>query len=169
MGKIAEKQQVVEEIAEKLSESQTTVLVDYRGLNVEEVTELRKQLRENNIDYKVYKNTLARRAIADTDLVDLEESLIGPTAIAFSKDDVVAPAKVLYDFAKNHNALEIKGGVIEGEVVTIDQLEELSTLPDHDGLVSMLLSVLQAPIRNLAYATKAIAEQKEDGAEESAE
>jgi len=165
MATLEAKKQVVEEISEKFQESQATILVDYRGLNVEQVTELRKQLRESNIDYKVYKNTLARRAVQGTDLEQLEEYLVGPTAIAFSKEDVVAPAKVLHEFAKDNEALEIKGGVIEGEIATLDQLKELSTLPDHSGLVSMLLSVLQAPIRNLAYATKAVAEQKEENGE----
>src|SRR5699024_4258027 len=83
-------------------------------------------------------------------------------AIAFGHDDVIAPARILYDFAKDHEALEIKGGVIQGEVAPVDQLKELSTLPDHDGLISMLLSVLQAPIRNLAYATQAVTDEKED-------
>src|SRR5690625_1605861 len=166
MATIDAKKQVVEEITEKFNESQSSVLVDYSGLNIAEITSLRKELRDNNIDYKVYKNTLARRAIADTDLSDLTENLVGPTAIAFGKEDVVAPAKILHEFAKKHDALEIKGGVIEGEVATIDQIKELSTLPDYNGLVSMLLSVLQAPIRNLAYATKAIAEQQEEESEE---
>lgn len=165
MASIQDKAQVVEQLKEKFEGSQATVLVDYRGLNVAEITELRKQLRENNIDYKVYKNTLARRAVEGTDLEGLTETLVGPTALAFSKDDVVAPAKVLHAFAKDHKNLEIKGGVIEGKVASLEDIQELSTLPDHTGLVSMLLSVLQAPIRNLAYATKAIAEQKDEAAE----
>ncbi|HLR71918.1 MAG TPA: 50S ribosomal protein L10 [Pseudogracilibacillus sp.] len=162
MATIDAKKQVVKEITEKFNESQSSVLVDYRGLDVAEITALRKELRDNNVDYKVYKNTLARRAVADTDLSDLEETLVGPTAIAFGKDDVIAPAKILHEFSKKHEALEIKGGVIEGRVATLDEIKELSTLPDYEGLVSMLLSVLQAPIRNLAYATKAIADEKEE-------
>lgn len=165
MATIDAKKQVVNEISEKFNESQSSILVDYRGLNVAEITALRKELRDNNIEYKVYKNTLARRAIADTDLSDLQETLVGPTAIAFGKEDVVAPAKILHNFSKEHEALEIKGGVIEGKVATLDEIKELSTLPDYNGLVSMFLSVLQAPIRNLAYATKAIADQKEETAE----
>lgn len=165
MATIDAKKQVVEEIAEKFNESQASVLVDYRGLNVAEITALRKELRDNDIDYKVYKNTLAKRAIADTDLQELEDTLVGPTAIAFGKEDVVAPAKILHEFAKKHEALEIKGGVIEGKVATLDEIKELSALPDYNGLVSMLLSVLQAPIRNLAYATKAIADQKDESEE----
>src|SRR5699024_3400375 len=97
-----------------------------RGLTVEEVTELRRQLRENNVDYKVYKNTMSRRAAEAAGLDELKETLVGPTAIAFSKDDVVTPAKVLHEFAKSHEALEIKGGVIEGEIATLEQIQELS-------------------------------------------
>lgn len=156
------KKNVVKEITDRLRSSQTTVVVDYRGLDVAEVTQLRKELRDAGVEYKVYKNTMAKRAIADLGLDGLSETLVGPTAVAFSKDDVVAPAKIINNFAKKHQALEIKGGVIEGEIATIEQMKELAQLPDHDGLVSMLLSVLQAPIRNLAYATKAIAEQKEE-------
>lgn len=165
MASIEAKKQVVQEIAEKFNESQSSVLVDYRGLNVAEITALRKELRDNNIDYKVYKNTLTRRAVEEANLAELTDSLVGPTAVAFGKEDVVAPAKILHEFSKKHEALEIKGGVIEGKVATLDEIKELSTLPDYNGLVSMLLSVLQAPIRNLAYATKAIAEQKEEAAE----
>ncbi|MFZ3578077.1 50S ribosomal protein L10 [Virgibacillus sp. DJP39] len=156
------KKQVVQEIADKFQNSQSTVLVNYRGLDVAAVTELRKQLREENIDFKVYKNTMTRRAVEQAELNELSDSLIGPTAIAFSKDDVIAPAKILSKFAKSHKELEIKGGVIEGKIASLEQLNELAELPNYDGLVSMLLSVLQAPIRNLAYATKAIAEQKEE-------
>ncbi len=108
---------------------------------------------------------MVRRAVKDVELEDLNDVLAGPTAIAFGKEDVVAPARILYDFAKDHKELEIKGGVIQGAVADVAQLEELSKLPDHDGLISMLLSVLQAPIRNLAYATKAVSEQKEESAE----
>lgn len=165
MATLESKKQLVEEITEKLKESDSTILVDYRGLTVEEVTELRRQLRENNIDYKVYKNTMSRRAAEAAGLDELKETLVGPTAIAFSKDDVVAPAKVLHEFAKEHEALEVKGGVIEGEIATLDEIKELSTLPDYEGLLSMLLSVLQGPIRNLAYATQAVADQKEESEE----
>src|SRR5690625_445444 len=166
MATLESKKQIVEEITEKLKESESTVLVDYRGLTVEEVTELRTQLRENNVEYKVDKNTLSRRAAEAAGLEELKETLVGPTAIAFSKDDVVTPAKVLHEFAKDHEALEIKGGVIEGEIATLDEIKELSTLPDYEGLLSMLLSVLQGPIRNLAYATQAVADQKEEAGEE---
>ncbi|MBP1949994.1 50S ribosomal protein L10 [Virgibacillus litoralis] len=159
---IEQKQQLVQEISAKFRDSQSTLLVDYRGLDVAEVTELRKQLREADVEFKVYKNSMARRAVDAVELGELSDTLVGPTAIAFSNEDVVAPAKILNNFAKDHNALEIKGGVIEGQVASLEQIKELADLPNYEGMVSMLLSVLQAPIRNLAYATQAIADQKEE-------
>ncbi|RSL29734.1 50S ribosomal protein L10 [Salibacterium salarium] len=156
------KQQVVQEIAEKLENSVSTVVVDYRGLNVEEATELRKQLREAGVDFKVYKNTMVRRATEKTNLTELDEFLLGPTAVATSTEDVVAPAKIINNFAKDHEALEIKTGVIQGRVASLEEIHELASLPSHEGLVSMLLNVLQAPIRNFALATKAVADQKEE-------
>ena len=163
MSKIIEnKKQVVSEIATKLRESESTILVDYRGLDVAEVTELRKELRDAGVEFKVYKNTMTRRAADDAELSGLNEVLVGPTAIAFSNEDVIAPAKILNNFAKKHEALEIKGGVIQGNIATLEQIKELADLPNYEGLLSMLLSVLQAPVRNFAYATKAIAEQKEE-------
>jgi len=165
MSNLDVKKQSVAEITENFKGAESAVVVDYRGLDVAEITALRKELRDNNVTYKVYKNTMVKRAVADAELEGLNDILAGPTAIAFGHDDVIAPARILYDFAKDHEALEIKGGVIQGEVAPVDQLKELSTLPDHDGLISMLLSVLQAPIRNLAYATQAVADEKEDSAE----
>ncbi|MFC7394834.1 50S ribosomal protein L10 [Scopulibacillus cellulosilyticus] len=162
MSVIEAKKQQVQEIAEKLKNSVSTVVVDYRGLNVSEVTELRKQLREAGVEYKVYKNTMLRRATAETGLTGLDEVLVGPTAIAFSNDDVIAPAKVLNSFAKEHKALEIKSGVIEGSLASVEQIKAIAELPSREGLLSMLLSVLQAPIRNFALAAKAVADQKEE-------
>ncbi|SDI06536.1 LSU ribosomal protein L10P [Alteribacillus persepolensis] len=163
MSKVIEqKQSVVQEIAEKLENSVSTVIVDYRGLDVSEATELRKQLREAGVDFKVYKNTMVRRATEKTNLTELDEFLVGPTAVATSTDDVVTPAKVINEFAKEHEQLEIKTGVIEGRVASLEEIKELASLPSHDGLVSMLLNVLQAPIRNFALASKAVADQKEE-------
>jgi large subunit ribosomal protein L10 len=156
------KKQVVAEIADKFRASKSTIIVDYRGLNVAEVTELRKQLREAGVEFKVYKNTLTRRALAEVGLEGLDEVLTGPNAIAFSNDDVVAPAKILNEFAKTHEALEIKAGIIEGNVATVEEVKALANLPSREGLLSMLLSVLQAPIRNFALVTKAVAEKKEE-------
>lgn len=159
---IEQKQQIVTEIADKLKASKTVVVVDYRGLTVAEVTELRKQLREAGVEFKVYKNSMSRRAAEAAELADLNGSLTGPNAIAFSTEDVIAPAKILNDFAKKHEALEIKSGVIEGSVASAEEIKALAELPSREGLLSMLLSVLQAPIRNLALATKAVADQKEE-------
>ncbi|ANF98396.1 MULTISPECIES: 50S ribosomal protein L10 [Paenibacillus] len=161
---IQAKQEAVEVVAAKLRESVTTVVADYRGLNVAQVTELRKQLREAGIEFQVLKNTLVRRATESADLTELNEVLSGPTAIAFSKDDAVAPAKILNDFAKTNDALELKGGVVEGRVVSAEEIKALAALPSREGLLSMLLSVLQAPVRNFALAVKAVSEKEEQSA-----
>jgi large subunit ribosomal protein L10 len=159
---IEQKQQIVAEIADKLKASKSTIVVDYRGLTVAEVTELRKTLREAGIEFKVYKNSMVRRAADAVELSGLNEALTGPNAIAFSNEDVVAPAKILNDFAKKHEALELKAGVIEGNIASVEDVKALAELPSREGLLSMLLSVLQAPIRNLALAAKAVADQKEE-------
>jgi large subunit ribosomal protein L10 len=163
MGNAVElKKQVVTEIADKLRDSKSTIVVDYRGLTVSQVTELRKQLREAGVDFKVYKNSLTRRASAEVGLEGLNEHLTGPNAIAFSTEDVVAPAKIINEFAKKNEKLEIKAGVIEGNIASLEDVKALAELPSREGLLSMLLSVLQAPIRNLALAAKAVADQKEE-------
>lgn len=156
-----EKVQAVADIATKLRESQTTVVVDYRGLTVAQVTDLRKQLREAGVEFKVLKNSLTRLATKQVGLSELDQHLLGPNAIAFSANDLIAPAKILVDFAKKNDKLEVKGGVIEGKVVGAEQIKQLASLPSREGLLSMLLSVLQAPMRNFALAVKAVAEQKE--------
>ncbi|WP_438449158.1 50S ribosomal protein L10 [Gorillibacterium sp. sgz5001074] len=156
---LEEKQQLVNEVVTKLKESSCTVVADYRGLTVAQVTQLRKNLREAGIEFQVLKNTLVRRATADAALTELDEILTGPTAIAFGKD-VVAPAKILSDFAKKNDKLQIKGGVVEGRVVDTAQIKALADLPSREGLLSMLLSVLQAPMRNFALAVKAVSEKE---------
>ncbi|QSO50563.1 50S ribosomal protein L10 [Alicyclobacillus curvatus] len=160
MGDISAKQQLVDELAGRLTRSKSTIVTDYRGLTVAEVTELRRLLREAGVEYEVIKNTMTRRAAAQAQLDGVDELLTGPNAIAFGYEDVVVPAKVLFTFAKTHKALELKGGVIEGRVVGAKDIESLATLPSREGLLSMLLSVLQAPMRNFAYAVKQIAEQQ---------
>ncbi|CAM4484015.1 50S ribosomal protein L10 [Paenibacillus tarimensis] len=161
---IQEKQQSVDEITAKLRESSCTVVADYRGLNVAQVTELRKQLREAGVEFQVLKNTLVRRATANAELTELDAVLTGPTAVAFSKEDAVAPAKILSDFAKKNEALKVKGGVVEGRVFDAAEMKALADLPSREGLLSMLLSVLQAPMRNFALAVKAVAEKQEQEA-----
>lgn len=159
---LEQKKHIVGEISDKLKNSVSTIVVDYRGLDVSEVTELRKQLREAGIDFKVYKNTMVRRAAEEAGLGGLNEFLTGPNAIAFSSEEVVAPAKILNSFAKEHEALEIKAGVIEGTITSVEDVKAIAELPSREGLLSMLLSVLQAPMRNFALATKAVADQKEE-------
>jgi len=159
---IEAKSQHVDAISEQLKNSVSTVLVDYRGLSVSEMTELRKQLREAGVEFKVYKNTMTRRAAEKAELTEINEFLTGPNALAFSNEDVVSPAKIINEFSKDHEALEIKAGIIEGTFTPAEDVKAIATLPDKDGLVSMLLSVLQAPVRNFAYAVKAVGEQKEN-------
>lgn len=158
---IQEKQEAVAVIAAKIAASSSTVVADYRGLNVAQVTELRKLLREAGIEFQVLKNSLVRRATEGTDYVELNNILTGPTAIAFGKEDAVAPAKILNDFAKKNDALKLKGGVVEGKVVSQEEIKALAELPSREGLLSMLLSVLQAPVRNFALAVKAVGEKQE--------
>lgn len=163
MSKAVEaKQTVVQEIAEKFKGAASVVVVDYRGLTVAQVTELRKQLREAGVEFKVYKNTLVRRAAEEVGHADLNEALTGPNAIAFSSEDVIAPARIINNFAKENEQLEIKAGLIEGTLASVEEIKALAELPSREGLLSMLLSVLQAPMRNFALATKAVAEQKEE-------
>ncbi|MED4600372.1 50S ribosomal protein L10 [Paenibacillus validus] len=162
---IEQKAAQVTEVSEKLKASSCAIVADYRGLNVAQVTELRKQLREAGIEFQVLKNTLVRRATATAELTELDSFLSGPTAIAFSKDDIIAPAKILTDFAKKNDKLEVKAGVVEGKVVDFNQIKALAELPSREGLLSMLLSVLQAPVRNFALAVKAVAEKQEGGAQ----
>ena len=159
---IAKKAAIVEEVTEKFNAAASAVIVDYRGLTVEQVTELRKQLRDANVEMKVIKNSILVRAAEKAGLNGLEEVFSGPTAVAFSNEDVVAPAKIIDEFAKTADKLEIKGGIIEGKVASIEEITALAKLPNRDGLLSMLLSVLQAPVRNVAYAVKAVAEKEEE-------
>lgn len=156
------KKELVEKLATKFQESQSTIIFNYRGLTVEQVTELRKQLRDSNIEMKVVKNSLLRFAAESAGYEGLNDVFTGPTAIAFSNEEVVAPAKIISEFAKEASVIEIKGGVIEGKVASIETIDKIAKLPSREGLLSMLLSVLQAPIRNTALAVKAVAEKKEE-------
>lgn len=160
---IAKKAELVEVYAEKMKAAASIVVVDSRGLTVEQDTVLRRNLRESDVEFKVVKNSILRRAAEKAGLENLNDIFVGPTAIAFSNEDVIAPAKVINDFAKTAEALEIKGGAIEGAVSSKEEIVALATLPNREGLLSMLLSVLQAPVRNVALAVKAVAE-KEDAA-----
>ena len=161
---IAKKAEQVAIVAEKMKAAASIVVVDSRGLTVDQDTVLRRNLRESGVEFKVIKNSILTRAAEEAGLEDLKGLFVGPSAVAFSNEDVIAPAKILNDFSKNAEALEIKGGAIEGAVASKEEILALATLPNREGLLSMLLSVLQAPVRNVAYAVKAVAESKEDGA-----
>ena len=156
---IAKKAAIVEEVTEKFKTAASVVIVDYRGLTVDEVTRLRKQLRDANVEIRVIKNSILSRAAKAAGLEGLDEVFTGPTAVAFSNEDVVAPAKIIDEFSKEAKALEIKGGILEGKVSTLEEVTALAKLPSREGLLSMLLSVLQAPVRNVAYAINAVAEK----------
>lgn len=164
---LEQKQQVVNEIAEKFNHSDSAVVVEYRGLTVAEVTELRRNLRAEGVEFKVYKNSLAVRAAEAAGFSGLSESLSGPNAIAFS-EDAVAPSRVLAKFAKTHDKLVLKGGVVEGKVVDVNTIQELASLPNKEGMLSMLLSCLQSPTRSFACAVKAVADSKGNEGSESA-
>ena len=159
---IAKKAELVDVYAQKMTEAASIVVADSRGLSVDQDTQLRKQLREAGVEFKVVKNSVLRRAAEKAGLEGLSEAFTGPSAVAFSNEDVIAPAKILNDFAKDAEALEIKGGAIEGAVASKEEI--LASLPSRDGLLSMLLSVLQAPVRNVALAVKAVAEKEESAA-----
>ena len=160
---LSAKQAIVTEISDKIKNSQSTVICEYRGLSVAEVTELRRNLRAEAVDFKVYKNTLFERACDESGFEDLKDALVGPNAFAFS-EDATAPARVLAKFAKKHKALVLKSGIVEGKVVDVDTIKELSLLPNRDGMLSMLLSCLQSPVTSFARAVKAVADAKEAGA-----
>lgn len=161
---IAKKAAIVEDVAKKFEDASSAVVVDYRGLTVAEVTDLRNQLREAGVEMRVIKNTFLKRAADKTGYEGLDELFAGPTAVAFASEDVAAPARILVKFAEDHDALEVKGGMIEGKVATLEEIDALSKLPDRDGMLSMLVSVLQAPVRNFAYAVKAVADNKDEDA-----
>lgn len=164
------KVKAVEELKDKFDRSSAVILTDYRGLNVADITELRRKLKEQGIEYKVAKNTLTRIAIKDFDY-DLDEFLEGPTAMAFSYEDPVAPAKALTDFAKIHKELEIKAGVVEGKVVSKDVISELAKMPPKEQLLASAVGAIQSPLygivgvmqgtlRNVVYTLQAIQDKK---------
>ena len=161
MAKVELKQPIVEEIAELFDGAQGAVLVDYRGLTVEQDTILRKKLREAGVTYKVYKNTLIRRAAKGTAFEALDPQLEGPTALAVSKTDATAPARVLADFAKTADALELKAGVVEGTYYDQAGIQVIATIPSREILLGKLLGSIQSPIANFARVINQIAEAKE--------
>lgn len=163
----------VEEIKEKISKAQAVVLVDYRGLNVDQLTELRSNYRKAGVEYKVYKNTMMRFAFKDSGLEEFNQFLKGPNAIAFGYDDPVGAAKVTAEFAKNNDKLEIKAGIVDGKIIDIDGVKSLAELPPREVLIAQALgglnapiqgfvNVLQGSIRSLAIVLNAIAEKQQE-------
>lgn len=161
MAKVELKQPVVEEIKELLSGAASAVLVDYRGLTVEQDTKLRRELREAGVVYKVYKNTMINLAAKGTDFEALAPDLEGPTAIAVSKEDATAPARILAKFAKTAEALELKSGVVEGTYYDKAGIKVIATIPSREELLSKFLGSIQSPVTNFARVIKQIAEAKE--------
>lgn len=153
------KKAMVVEVAEKFKTSASSVIVEYRGLTVKEVTDLRRELRQEGIEFRVYKNSFTQRAAVELGYDALISSLNGPNAIAFG-DDAVAPSRIMAKFAKKHKKLVLKGGVVEGTVVDAAMIAEVSKLPGRDGMYSQILGMLQSPVRKFAYALQQIADQK---------
>ena len=161
MAKIELKQPIVEEIKANLDGAQSAVIVDYRGLTVEQDTRLRKMLREEGVFYKVYKNTMVRFAIDGTEFDPLKADLEEPTAVVISKTDATAPARIIAKFAKEAPKLEMKSGVVEGTYYDKDGIKAIAAVPSRDELISKFLGSIQSPIANFARVIKQIAEAKE--------
>lgn len=161
MAKVELKQPIVDEISELLNGAQAMVLVDYRGLTVEQDTKLRKTFREADVTYKVYKNTLIKRAIAGTEFEPVAQLLDGPTAIAVCKTDATAPARIVDGFLKEMPALEFKGGVVAGTYYDAKMIQVIAKIPSREVLLGRLLGSIQSPIANFARVIKQIAESKE--------
>ena len=164
MAKVDLKQPIVDEISSYIKDAVSVVLVDYRGLTVTQDTELRKQLREEGIVYKVYKNTLVKRAIAGTEYEALGAQLEGPTAVAISASDATAPARILSEFAKKADKLELKAGVVEGTYYDAEGIKVIANIPSREVLLSRLLGSMQSPITNFARVLKQIAEKQGENA-----
>ena len=164
MAKVELKQPVVNEIKELLTDAQSAVLVSYRGITVEQDTAMRKELREAGVEYKVCKNTMIRFAIQGTEFEALADDLTGPTAIAVSKTDATAPARILAKHAKNIEVLEMKAGVVEGTFYDKDGIQVIASIPSRDELLAKFLGSIQSPITNFARVIKQIAEKDGEGA-----
>ncbi|MBQ0027794.1 MAG: 50S ribosomal protein L10 [Lachnospiraceae bacterium] len=159
MAKVEIKQPIVEEISAAIKDAQSVVLVDYRGLTVEQDTKLRKELREAGVNYKVYKNTMMNFAFKGTDFESLAPYLEGPSAVAISDSDATAPARIIAKFAKTADKLEIKAGVVEGTLYDAAGMQQIANIPSRDELLSKLLGSIQSPITNFARCMNQLAEK----------
>ena len=163
MAKVEQKSPIIEEIKANFDGAKSVVLVDYLGLTVEQDTNLRRATRSENVIYKVYKNTYIKRAIEGTEFADLAQDLAGPTAVAISKEDATAPARVMAQFAKKADKLELKSGVVEGTYYDKNGIAVIAEIPSREELLSRLVGSLHSPITNLARVIKQVAEQKDGG------
>ena len=161
---LAKKQSEVQVYKEKFEKSKLIILADYRGINVSDVTKVRADLRKSGTEYKVAKNSILKFAAKEANLGELESLLEGPTAIAFSYEDYVEPAKVIYDYAKTSDFYKIKGGVMDGKVISVDEIVRLAKLPSKEMLLTQLATVLLANIRNFAVVLDQVRQQKEENA-----
>lgn len=155
-----EKRELVEQIKQKIEQSQSFVIIDYKGLTVAQDTEFRKEFRNNNVEYKVLKNTLVKKALHELGYTEFDEALNGPSAFAFGTDDAIAPAKVTADGVKKYNTMQIKCGMFDKKFAGASVVDAMSKVPNRETLLSMLVSVLSAPMRGLAVALNAIAEKQ---------
>ena len=162
MAKVDIKKPIVDEISELLNGAATAVIVDYRGLTVEQDTRLRKELREAGVVYKVFKNTMINFAIQGTEFEEMGKHLEGPTALAVCKEDATAAARILCKFAKEAEALEVKAGVVEGTYYDADGIKAIASIPSRDELLAKFLGSIQSPITNFARVIKQIAEKNEE-------
>ena len=160
MAKVELKQPIVEEISNYIKTAQSVVLVDYRGLTVEQDTRLRKQMRENGITYKVYKNTMMNFAFKGTECEALAQYLEGPSAIAISKEDATAPARVLNEVIKEYKKMEFKAGVVEGNFCNKDEIQAVADIPSRDVLIAKFMGSIQSPVSKAVRTFQAIADAK---------
>lgn len=160
---LAQKQSDVAALKEKFEKSKLIILTDYRGINVEDITKIRADLRKANCEYQVAKNTTLKFAAKEADLEGLAELFEGPTAITFSYDDYVEPAKVLYNYAKDSEFYKIKGGVMDGKVISVDEILKLAKLPSREMLLTQLATALLANIRNVAVVLDQVRQKQEEG------
>lgn len=159
---IKQKEEIVNKLAEELKDAKLILLADYRGITVEDVTKLRKEVRETNAEYKVIKNNIVKRALDANGESGLDDLLEGPTAVITSKEDYLAPAKAIYNFTKDHDFYKIKGGIIEGKVMTAEEIITLAKLPSRQELLAKLAGSLLGNITKLAVALDAVKAQKEN-------
>ena len=163
---LKEKEELVKALAERMKSAKVIILTDYRGINVEDVTGLRAELRKTNAEYSVIKNNITRRALAEAGIEGLEDKLVGPTAVIMSNEDYLEPSKAIYEFTKNNEYYKIKGGVIDGKVMTAEEIITLAKLPSKETLLSMLAGALLANIQKFAVALDQVRIQKEEGSAE---